>query len=541
MSTDAKICIRRALISVSDKTGLETLSQTLAAKQIDILSTGGTQTFLENHQVKTTAVSNYTGYPEIMGGRVKTLHPKIYGGILGRRDTDQQVMQDHAIDAIDLVVVNLYPFRETVARADCELPVAIENIDIGGPAMIRAAAKNYRYVAVVVDPADYQQVITEIDTTGGISEKTRFSLAIKAFAHTAEYDTAIQNYLHKQTTDCINSSAPVTAEESNNTSEQLFPEQLGLSFCKQADLRYGENPHQKSAFYTQQSPSSAATLATAKQQQGKALSYNNLVDSDAAFSCVTSFNTTACVIVKHANPCGVALGSTSLQAYQRAFAADPVSAFGGIIAFNCSLDKETAATIIAQQFAEVIIAPEITPEAADVFTAKKNLRTLAFGELASVCRPEYNYKWISGGLLLQTTSEIAPHLQETEIVTERKPTETEMTDLMFAAQVVQFVKSNAIVLVKDGQTIGIGAGQMSRVYSAKIAAMKAEEQAFTISGAVMASDAFFPFRDSIDVAAEQGISAVIQPGGSLRDGEVINAANEYAMAMVFTGRRCFLH
>lgn len=531
MSADAVVRIRRALVSVSDKTGLDVFSSRLAAQGVELLSTGGTRKFLESHQVKTTGVSEHTGYPEIMGGRVKTLHPKIHGGILARRGEDEAVMAEQGIEGIDLVAVNLYPFKQTIEKPDCDLARAIENIDIGGPTMVRAAAKNHKHVVIVVDPNDYPQVIFEIEMSGGVSAETRFSLAEKAFAHTAEYDSAIAHYLKQQVTTPGNDEA---------CSEVVFPNEMALSFEKKSDLRYGENPHQHAAFYTENNPP-LATLATSKQWQGKALSYNNIADTDAALACVKSFSQISCVIVKHANPCGVALGSSPLDAYQRAFAADSTSAFGGIIAFNRKLDEKTAQTIISQQFAEVIIAPQVSVKALAIFAAKPNLRVLSCGAIPDVVSAENIYKRVSGGLLVQSADQKLVTDCALKIVSTRQPTEKELEDLQFAWQVVKYVKSNAIVYAQSGQSIGIGAGQMSRVISAKIAAMKAEEEDLPVKGAVMASDAFFPFRDGIDAAAKLGIRAVIQPGGSIRDQEVIDAANEHGMAMIFTGIRHFLH
>jgi len=531
MSSDTVVCIRRALISVSDKTGLDDFARHLSEKDVEILSTGGTQQFLEKHDIQVTSVSSVTKFPEIMGGRVKTLHPKIHGGILARRSKDEQVMVEHGIVGIDLVVANLYPFKQTIAQTGVVLEEAIEKIDIGGPAMVRAAAKNYQHVAVIIDPKDYSQVLHEIEAQGGISTKTRLRLAKKAFTHTADYDAAIAAYLEH---------LAGTEQVSSNNNISSFPETISLTFNKNCDLRYGENPHQQAAFYTETTPSTG-TLATADLLQGKRLSYNNIADTDAALACVKAFTTKACVIVKHANPCGVALGDTPLEAYQRAFAADKTSAFGGIIAFNCPLDKETAETIISNQFTEVIIAPVVLAEALDVLLTKSNLRVLSYGEHKLLAKNELFYKRVAGGLLVQTADQLEEIPSDFNIVTQREPVASELKDLLFAWQVAKYVKSNAIVCAKNGQSVGIGAGQMSRVYSAKIAAMKAKDGNLSVNGAVMASDAFFPFRDGIDAAAERGISAVIQPGGSIRDQEIIDAANEYEMAMIFTGVRHFLH
>ena len=541
MSVDAVAPIRRALISVSNKNGLDAFSLRLTERGIQLLSTGGTKQFLEGHQIPVQGVSEYTGYPEIMGGRVKTLHPKIHGGILARRGMDESVMSEQNIEGIDLVVVNLYPFQQTIAQPDCDLALAIENIDIGGPTMVRAAAKNHKDVAVVVDPDDYPRILSEIEMLGGISAATRFWLATKAFAHTAEYDGAIANFLQKQLEkQSATISENSTEVEDNTVSGTPFPKDLLLSFRKKNDLRYGENPHQRAAFYAEANPP-LATLATAKQWQGKALSYNNIADTDAALECVKSFSQAACVIVKHANPCGVALGINIMEAYQRAFAADRTSAFGGIIAFNRVLDGETAQMIVSQQFAEVIVAPEISKEALTLFSDKPNLRVLTCGTMSETRTHANMYKQVSGGLLVQTADQKVVAASDMKVVSSRQPTEKELEDLQFSWKVVKYVKSNAIVYAQNGQSIGIGAGQMSRVISAKIAAMKAEEEGLPVKGAVMASDAFFPFRDGIDAAAQLGIRAVIQPGGSIRDQTIIDAANEHDMAMIFTGVRHFLH
>ncbi len=529
MTTEKTTTICRSLISVSDKSGLDQFANRLRHQKIEILSTGGTQKYLESCDIKTTSIADITGSPEIMDGRVKTLHPRVHGGILARRGMDDATMETHGIKSIDLVVVNLYPFSQTIAKPDCTVSDAIENIDIGGPAMVRAAAKNHEYVTIIVDPKDYMKVADEIDSTGGVSRKTRQLLAAKAFAHTATYDSAITKYLNTQ----LNIS-----ETDNRKSD--FTETLTLEFTKQADLRYGENPHQQAAFYVESTPP-PATLATTKQLQGKMLSYNNIVDTDAALACVKSFSESACVIVKHANPCGVATGATTLEAYKRAFSADKTSAFGGIIAFNRPLDEETAKTIISNQFVEVIIAPKIEERAAFMLREKPNVRVLDCGSLPRRVAPEIFYKRISGGLLAQSADQITMTPSEMKVVTKQQPTAQEMADLQFVWQVVKFVKSNAIIYAKNNQTTGIGAGQMSRVISAKIAAMKAEEEGFSLRGAVMASDAFFPFRDGIDIAAEMGIRAVIQPGGSIKDQEIIDAANEHGMTMIFTGVRHFLH
>ncbi len=517
--------IKRALVSVSDKTGVVEFCQGLAKLGISILSTGGTAKLLAENNISVTEVSEHTGFPEIMDGRVKTLHPKIHGGLLGRLDIDQQVMQDNDIEPIGLVVVNLYPFEQTIAKPDCSFEDAIENIDIGGPAMLRSSAKNHKYVGVVVDNQDYLTILNELKNNNStLSDKTRFYLAQKTFAHTANYDSTIANYL-----------GSLDSEANHNQ----FPLTFSSQFHKLQDLRYGENPHQSAAFYREANPV-VGTLAHATQVQGKALSYNNIADTDAALTCVQAFDTTACVIVKHANPCGVAEGETPLEAYLSAYQTDPTSAFGGIIAFNQTLDQATAEKIIEQQFVEVIVAPMISEQAIEALKAKQSVRVLVTGK-ASQQNQQMNLKRVSGGLLIQENDIGVITAQDLKVVTKRQPSSTELEDLLFAWRVAKHVKSNAIVYAKDKQTIGIGAGQMSRVYSAKIAGIKAKDEGLTVSGSVMASDAFFPFRDGIDSAAEAGIKAVIQPGGSMRDEEVIAAADEHGMAMVFTGMRHFLH
>ncbi|MET0027770.1 MAG: bifunctional phosphoribosylaminoimidazolecarboxamide formyltransferase/IMP cyclohydrolase [Candidatus Thiodiazotropha sp.] len=516
--------IKRALISVSDKTGIVDFARALAERDIEILSTGGTSKLLTQNDVPVTEVSEYTGFPEMMDGRVKTLHPKIHGGILGRRGTDDRVMKENGIGPIDLIVVNLYPFEETVAKPDCDLETAIENIDIGGPTMLRAAAKNHADVTVVVDAADYSRVLQEMSENGNaVSQSTRFDLAVKTFEHTARYDAAIANYLGCRLGDEVSD----------------FPRTLSLQFKQQQSMRYGENPHQKAAFFVEHRIEEAS-VATARQLQGKELSYNNIGDTDAALECVKSFDEgPACVIVKHANPCGVAYGESLLEAYDRAYSTDPESAFGGIIAFNGELDGDTAQAIVDRQFVEVIIAPTVSEAAIEAVSAKKNVRLLSCGEWTSEAIHRTEYKRVNGGLLVQDTD--LPLTHEIKVVTQRQPTEQEMRDLLFTWRVAKFVKSNAIVYGRDGMTIGVGAGQMSRVNSARIAAIKAEHAKLEVKGSVMASDAFFPFRDGIDNAAQAGIAAVIQPGGSMRDEEVIAAANEHGMAMVFTGMRHFRH
>ncbi len=516
--------IKRALISVSDKTGIVDFARRLAEKKIEILSTGGTAKLLTQNDVPVTEVSEYTGYPEMMDGRVKTLHPKIHGGILGRRGVDDGVMKENGIGGIDLIVVNLYPFEETVAKPDCDLPTAIENIDIGGPTMLRAAAKNHKDVTVVVNAADYDRVLQEMDANdNAVNDATRFDLAVKTFEHTARYDGAIANYL----------GARVDGEVSD------FPRTLSLQFKQTQTMRYGENPHQKAAFFIEHRIDEAS-VATAEQLQGKELSYNNIGDTDAALECVKSFDEgPACVIVKHANPCGVAYGDTLLEAYDRAYSTDPESAFGGIIAFNGELDGETAQAIVERQFVEVIIAPKVSQAAIEAVSSKQNVRLLCCGEWTSEAIHRTEYKRVNGGLLVQDAD--LQLTKEIKVVTERQPTEQELRDLLFTWRVAKFVKSNAIVYGRDGMTIGVGAGQMSRVNSARIAGIKAEHAGLEVKGSVMASDAFFPFRDGIDNAAQAGIAAVIQPGGSMRDEEVIAAANEHGMAMVFTGMRHFRH
>ncbi|MBS0002060.1 MAG: bifunctional phosphoribosylaminoimidazolecarboxamide formyltransferase/IMP cyclohydrolase [Thioalkalivibrio sp.] len=514
--------IRRALLSVSDKTGLVELARALQAQGAELLSTGGTAKLLTEHGLPVTEVSGHTGFPEIMDGRVKTLHPKIHGGLLGRRGTDDAVMAEQGIAPIDLLVVNLYPFEATVARPGCTLEEAIENIDIGGPAMLRAAAKNFRDVAVATDPVQYPEIVQALQA-GGVSAEQRFRLAVAAFDHVARYDAAISNHLSAldDTGDAVN-----------------FPGQLNLGYTKVDDLRYGENPHQGAAFYREIQPA-PGSLASFRQLQGKALSYNNLADADAAWDCVRQFEGPACVIVKHANPCGVALAQSPLMAYERAFQTDPTSAFGGIIAFNRPLDGDTAQAIVSRQFVEVILAPEIRPGALRATGAKGNVRVLEIP--AAEVPPGLDFKRIGGGLLVQDAD--AGNLAQVALrcVTERAPTEQEERDLRFAWQVAKFVKSNAIVYARDEQTVGVGAGQMSRVYSAKIAGIKAADEGLRVAGSVMASDAFFPFRDGIDAAAAAGITAVIQPGGSMRDQEVVAAANEHGIAMLFTGMRHFRH
>ena len=514
--------IQRALLSVSDKSGIIPFAKALNERNIEILSTGGTAKLLADNGISVTEVADYTGFPEMMGGRVKTLHPKIHGGLLGRRGTDEAVMAENGIKPIDLVVVNLYPFEQTIAKPDCDLATAIENIDIGGPAMLRSAAKNHSAVTVVVDAEDYTSILEEMDNNNGaMTEASRFALASKAFAHTARYDSLIANYL--------------------GSIGNVFPPVLSLQYQQVQTMRYGENPHQQAAFYTE--PNSTLTcVANSKQIQGKELSYNNVADTDAALECVKSFSEPCCVIVKHANPCGVAVGENVGSAYDRAFKTDPTSAFGGIIAFNRALDSTVAKTIIDQQFVEVIIAPSIEEAAKPILAAKKNVRVLESGIWNNNnLEKDLDFKRIRGGLLVQQRDTGMVTAADLKTVTQRQPTEEELQDLLFAWKVAKFVKSNAIVYCKDGMTIGVGAGQMSRVYSAKIAAIKAADEKLEVQGSVMASDAFFPFRDGIDAAASVGITAIIQPGGSMRDKETIAAADEHGIAMVFTGMRHFRH
>ncbi|MGM0534763.1 MAG: bifunctional phosphoribosylaminoimidazolecarboxamide formyltransferase/IMP cyclohydrolase [Pseudomonadota bacterium] len=526
MAQASSAAVRRALISVSDKTGIVDFARGLVEQGVALLSTGGTFRLLQENGIDVTEVSEHTGFPEIMDGRVKTLHPTIHGGILGRRGQDDAVMTEHGIDPIDMVVVNLYPFSATVARPDCTLEDAIENIDIGGPAMVRACAKNHAHTTIVVDTGDYARVLGEIAAgNGAVSDATRFDLAVKAFEHTAGYDAAIADYLGQRVPG----------------GEDGFPRTYNLQLEKKQAMRYGENPHQNAAFYVE-AGASEASVATATQLQGKALSFNNVADTDAAFECVKAFTDTACVIVKHANPCGVAVGASSREAYEKAFATDPTSAFGGIIAFNVPLDAETARAIVDRQFVEVIIAPGVEEEAHAILAEKKNVRLLDVGERWPGRREHaHDFKRVTGGLLVQDRDLGMVGRDELTVVTERVPSEQEMRDLAFAWKVAKYVKSNAIVYARNGQTIGVGAGQMSRVYSAKIAGIKAADEGLSVPGSVMASDAFFPFRDGIDAAATAGIAAVIQPGGSMRDQEVIDAANEAGIAMVFTGMRHFRH
>ena len=512
--------VRRALLSVSDKRNLIPFAERLSALGVEILSTGGTCRELQQAGITAIEVSAKTGFPEIMGGRVKTLHPTIHGGLLGRRGIDDEVMQEHGIEPIDLLAVNLYPFEETISRPDTTFDDAIENIDIGGPAMIRAASKTHSDVAVVVDPNDYDAIATAIedDTLDAVQRRR---LAAKAYAHTANYDAAITRYL------------------SSSLDESPLGERFLYSGARLQTLRYGENPHQDAAFYRDQS-ACPGSLASARQHQGKALSYNNIADSDAALACVRQFDEPACVIVKHANPCGVAIDVSVQAAYERAFSTDPTSAFGGIIAFNRALDAATAQAIIDQQFVEVIVAPEIAADALEVLSEKKNVRVLETGEHSNDAGG-FDFKKVSGGLLVQGSDYGVIAESDLKVVTRVAPDDKQIIDLLFAWKVAKYVKSNAIVFCTDKMTIGVGAGQMSRVYSTRIAAIKASDEDLSVTGSVLASDAFFPFRDGIDSAAETGIAAIIQPGGSMRDDEVIAAADEHGLAMVFTGMRHFRH
>ncbi len=526
MTHPDRIAVRRALISVSDKTGIVEFARSLSALGVELLSTGGTYKLLKDNQIAVTEVSDYTGFPEMMAGRVKTLHPKVHGGILGRRGTDDAVMSEHGIAPIDMVVVNLYPFENTIAKPDCTQADAIENIDIGGPTMVRSAAKNHAFVNIVVNASDYAPILKELqDNNGSTAYATRFDLAIKAFEHTAAYDGAIANYFGQRVPG----------------GNEPFPRTFNTQFVKTQDMRYGENPHQRAAFYVERNVTDAS-IATARQLQGKELSYNNVADTDAALECVKSFVKPACVIVKHANPCGVAVSLDGiLAAYNLAHQTDPESAFGGIIAFNRELDAETAKAIIDRQFVEVIIAPKISTAALEVTKAKQNVRVLECGEWPATPASAFDYKRVNGGLLVQDRDLGMITSDALKVVTKRAPTEAELHDAIFAWKVAKFVKSNAIVYAKNRQTVGIGAGQMSRVNSARIAAIKAEHAGLAVNGAVMASDAFFPFRDGIDNAAAVGIRCVIQPGGSMRDEETIAAADEHGIAMVFTGMRHFRH
>lgn len=517
--------IKQALISVSDKSGVLEFARGLTELGVKILSTGGTAKLFADNGIPVTEVADYTGFPEMLDGRVKTLQPKVHAGILARRDLPEHVatLAKHGIPMIDLVVVNLYPFAATIAKPDCSLADAIENIDIGGPTMVRAAAKNHGHVAIVTGPEDYSSVLAEMQTNGcKVSDATRFDLAKKAFSHTAAYDSAISNYL-------------TTVNSDGSRSE--FPAQINFNFAKVQDMRYGENPHQNAAFYRELT-AIAGSIANYTQVQGKELSYNNIGDADATWELVKTFEQCACVIVKHANPCGVAIADTALSSYKLALATDPTSAFGGIIAFNRSVDAATAEAV-AQQFVEVVIAPEYSAEALQVFAAKPNVRVLIVP--LSNAHNQYDFKRVGGGLLVQTPDILNVQASQLRVVTKAQPSAAQLQDLLFAWRVAKYVKSNAIVFCKNGQTLGVGAGQMSRVDSTRIAAIKAQNAGLSLAGSVVASDAFFPFRDGLDVLAEAGAKAVIQPGGSMRDAEVIAAADEHGIAMVYTGFRHFRH
>jgi phosphoribosylaminoimidazolecarboxamide formyltransferase/IMP cyclohydrolase len=517
--------LRRALLSVSDKAGVVELARALSARGVEILSTGGTARLLAQSGVPVTEVSAYTGFPEIMDGRVKTLHPKVHGGLLGRRNVDAAVMQTHGIEPIDLLVVNLYPFASTIARPDCTYEEAVENIDVGGPAMLRAAAKNHADVTVIVDPADYPALLDELQAHNGATSKLfRAQLAARAFAHAASYDTMVAAYLAQKW--------PQT--------DQSWPATLTAVFSKKLDLRYGENPHQRAAFYSDPGARGSG-IASGEQLQGKELSFNNIADADTALECVRQFDQPACVIVKHANPCGVALSPDIATAYARAYRTDPTSAFGGIIAFNRPLDRTTAEAIVRQQFVEVIVAPSVEPAARELLAERENVRVISVGALGAPAGDPWEFRSVTGGLLVQTRDTGMISSVDLEQVSKRAPSATELDELLFAWRVAKFVKSNAIVYARERMTLGIGAGQMSRIVSTRIAAMRAADEKLDLKGAVMASDAFFPFRDGIDAAARDGIAAVIQPGGSKRDAEVIAAADEHGMAMVFTGMRHFRH
>jgi phosphoribosylaminoimidazolecarboxamide formyltransferase / IMP cyclohydrolase len=521
--------IRRALLSVSDKTGVIELARALAARHTELLSTGGTARALTDAGIAVREVANVTGFPEIMDGRVKTLHPKIHGGLLGRRGTDDAIMAREKIEPIDLLVVNLYPFAATIAKAGVTRAEAIENIDIGGPAMLRGAAKNHADVAVVVDPADYPELLTALQQGNGATNfALRARLATKAFAHTACYDSLVADYLARE------------YGASKDGAEGAFPAELGIGLTRIATLRYGENPHQRAAFY--RSPGATAdSIAGARFAQGKELSFNNIADADTALECVRQFDRAACVIVKHANPCGVAVAASLRDAYELAYRTDPTSAFGGIIAFNQPLDAATAQLILERQFVEVLVVPALLTGAAEALAAKPNVRVLITGELQRDAAPRRELRSVGGGVLVQDRDAGSADVNTLACVTKRQPTAAERRDLAFAWRVCKFVKSNAIIFARDEATVGVGAGQMSRVYSSRIGAIKAEDAGLSVRGAVMASDAFFPFRDGVEIAAAQGVTAVIQPGGSMRDAEVIAAADEAGLAMLFTGMRHFRH
>ncbi|VFP80006.1 bifunctional phosphoribosylaminoimidazolecarboxamide formyltransferase/IMP cyclohydrolase [Candidatus Erwinia haradaeae] len=523
--------ICRALISVSDKVDILSFAQGLSCRGIKIFSTGGTSKLLSSSGLEVTDISEYTGFPEVMNGRLKTLHPKVHGGILGRRDQDNRIMIEYGIVPIDIVVVNFYPFDQIISSDTCSLSDAIENIDIGGPAMVRSAAKNYKSVAIIISKSDYNRVLLELDENGNVlTENTRFLLAMKAFEYTTAYDQNIAHFLKRQSLKDYNYKIK---------SREKFPYDLNLKFTKKQDMRYGENSHQLAAFYIQEK-SVGSSVSTAKQLQGKSLSYNNITDIDSALECVKEFDEPACVIVKHANPCGVSLGKTILEAYRCAYNTDPVSAFGGIIAFNCNLDEFTAKDIINRQFVEVIIAPSVSDSALKIISNKKNIRVLICGQLKKHNK-DLNFRSVTGGLLVQDSDMGSISANQLHVVTKRIANKQEVCDALFCWKVVKFVKSNAIVYGYNSRTIGIGSGQTSRIDSVKIAAIKAEKSGIEISGSVMASDAFFPFRDSIDFAAKIGVRCVIQPGGSIHDEEIIDAANEYEIAMLFTNMRHFRH
>jgi phosphoribosylaminoimidazolecarboxamide formyltransferase / IMP cyclohydrolase len=520
--------IKQALISVSDKTGVLEFARALAAMNVKLLSTGGTAKLLAEHGLAVTEVADYTGFPEMLDGRVKTLHPKVHGGILARRDMPQHMdaLSQHDIPTIDMVVVNLYPFQQTVAKDNCLLEDAIENIDIGGPAMLRSSAKNHKDVVVICDPSDYQRVLAEMQTNSGeVSFDTRFDLAIKVFAHTAQYDGTITNYLS------------ALGPDRQHQSRAAYPATLNLQFVKLQDMRYGENPHQSAAFYRDVTTVEGA-LANYRQHQGKELSYNNITDADAAWECVKSLDAPACVIVKHANPCGVAVGADAHEAYSKALKTDPTSAFGGIIAFNCALDGKAAEAVV-QQFVEVLIAPAFSDAARKVFESKQNVRLLEI-PLGQAVNP-FDLKRVGGGVLLQSADAKNVQANELTIVSKKQPTPAQLLDMMFAWRVAKFVKSNAIVFCGNGMTLGVGAGQMSRIDSARIASIKAQNAGLSLAGSVVASDAFFPFRDGLDVVVAAGANCVIQPGGSMRDQEVIDAADEQGVVMAYTGTRHFRH
>ena len=516
--------IRRALLSVSNKDGLLDFARALRARNVELLSTGGTASLLEQNGIAVKQVSAHTGFPEIMDGRVKTLHPKIHGGLLGRLDIDDDAMRTHGIEPIDLLVVNLYPFAATIAKPNCTTEDAIENIDIGGPAMVRAAAKNHERVAVVVDPQDYGAVLAELQALGEVAAATRRRLAAKAYAHTANYDAMVAGYLNN-------------IVRGEGASE--YPDLLALQYRKRMELRYGENMHQTGAFYVENG-AQGASIGAATQLQGKTLSYNNIADGDTAFECVRQFDAPACVIVKHANPCGVAVAKDILAAYNNAYRTDPTSAFGGIIAFNRPLDTQTAQAILDRQFVEVIVAPDVAADARALCARKENLRLLITGDMQPA-NSQYEVRSVNGGLLMQTRDAGMVGESQLKVVTKRAPTADELRDLQFAWRVCKYVKSNAIIFARGNMTLGVGAGQMSRVVSSKIAAMKAKDEGLDVRGAALASDAYFPFRDGLDVAAEFGVKSIIQPGGSIRDDEVIAAADEHGIAMVFTGMRHFRH